>query len=136
MTLIPAKHTFKIWQGSTFFEVFTRYDTDGTGQPFDFCSVVNGTRVAHYTAEMVIRNKRNGTPLLTLKASYPPAVGDGIIFLTDLNEVGQIALLLENTTTAGITWKSGVYDLTVTDVSLTPNVTSALLYGSVQIEGI
>ena len=116
MTLIPNKHNFTIWQGATFSEILTLYSTTDTIAP---------RNLTGYTAEMVIRDKPQGTGLLTLNTSNSRIVLGGT--------AGTITLTISATDTAAITWKAGVYDLTIT--SSTGN-TDALLYGGIKINGV
>jgi hypothetical protein len=225
MTVIPAKHTFTIWQGATFFEVLTLYETMDKTQPRDFCrqnnaqdvvsgvtvttsnstlpqvtlafsgtplaanatysissstipsannisfttgssaptspytatlsstaGVTVGTTVAatitrrtlDYYADMIIRNKPQGTALHALRTSNHPSppynpVNDSLIILPiDPASKGQIQLKISNTTTATFgtsnSWKTGVYDLTITSIS--GQITDALLYGGIKVNGV
>jgi hypothetical protein len=226
MTVIPAKHTFTIWQGATFFEVLTLYETMDKTQPRDFCrqnnsqdvvsgvtvttsnstlpqvtlafsgtplaanatysissstipsannisfttgssaptspytatlsstaGVTEGTTVAatitrrtlNYYADMIIRNKPQGTALHALRTSNHPnynPVNDSLIILPiDPASKGQIQLKISNTTTATFgtsnSWKTGVYDLTITGISdQITQITDALLYGGIKVNGV
>jgi hypothetical protein len=131
MTLIPAKHTFTIWSGATFFEVLTLYETNDNTTPRDFCSTSGSTRTVVYTAEMIIREKPQGSPLFTLSSA-----NGRIIFPTEIENIGQIRLLISDTDTAGLDWNSGVYDLTITKTNETPHITEALLYGGIKVAGV
>jgi len=117
MTLIPNKHTFVIWQGATFLEILTLYSTMDTSTPRD---------LTNYSAEMIIRDKPQGTQLLALTTA------NGRIIMPT-NTPGQIQLKISATDTAAITWKTGVYDLTITSSA---GVTDALLYGGIKINGV
>jgi hypothetical protein len=218
MTLIPAKHTFTIWSGATFFEVLTLYSTNDQTKPRDFYSSTsitgitvspNGTsnailsvasgdinaklstgtyyisspnipaannvyftisssiptgssytatlyqngiissngigtatnevavitkRTINYEAEMIIREKPQGFPLFTLSST-----NGRIIFPIEIESIGQIRLLISDTDTAELDWRSGVYDLTLTEIlnPVTKGVTTdALLYGGIKVAGV
>jgi len=127
--MIPDKHTFTIWQGATFFEVLTLYETMDKTSP---------RNLAGYTAEMVIRDKPNGRALLTL-ATLENANRDAdctISLGTTTSNQGQIKLQIADTVTKNLgkpsTWKSGVYDLTITH----NGITDALLYGGIKVVGV
>lgn len=129
MTVIPDKHTFTIWQGATFYEVLTLYETMNQASPRDLTG---------YTAEMIIRDKPNGTPLLTLATleNSNRSSGCTITLGTTTNDQGQIRLQIADTVTKDLgkssSWKSGVYDLTITS----NGVTDALLYGGIKVVGV
>lgn len=205
MTVIPDKHTFTIWQGATFFEVLTLYETLDTSTPRDFYTeaqvtgltvTTNGTtaatlsattgltadtkyyisssyidatkgiyfttsnpvttnitlssntgvtsgtsaatirrRTLAYSAEMIIRDKPQGTARLTLAtAGGTPSTGCSITFPDSTATKGKIELKIDASATTGITWKTGVYDLTITNTST--SVTDALLYGGIKVNGV
>lgn len=129
MTIIPDKHTFTIWQGATFYEVLTLYETMDQTSPRDLTG---------YTAEMIIRDKPNGAALLTLATlENPNRSADCTIALgTTTNDQGQIRLQIADTVTKDLgksgSWKTGVYDLTITS----NGVTDALLYGGIKVVGV
>lgn len=224
MTVIPDKHTFTIWQGATFFEVLTLYETLDKTSPRDFCrqnnsgdiisgavvttsnatlpqvtltfggatplltnttysistattipvannisfttsssvsypytatlssitGITEGSSVAatitkrtlNYSAEMIIRNKPQGTALHSLRTtnhpSYNPATDSIIELPVDPATKGQIKLNINKDITATFgtssSWKTGVYDLTITNIS--NQVTDALLYGGIKVNGV
>lgn len=121
MTVIPDKHTFTIWQGTSFTETLAVYsDAAGT----------TPKNLRGYTAEMIIRDKPKGTQLISVTTSV-----DG--------PNGKITLSLTPIQTAAITWKGAVYDLTITKSSnpsgadnAAIGTTDALLYGSVKVQGV
>lgn len=220
MTIIPDKHTFTIWQGATFFEVLTLYETLDTSTPRDFFTsssitgvtvqtylnnptatlstgvgvtatftsgqtyyissnyidatkgiyftpattitlnnssatvelkpnannsisgVTTGTgsatitnRTAAYSAEMIIRDKPQGTQRIKLAtADGSPSTGCSITFSDSPVTKGRIVLEITASATAALTWKTGVYDLTITKTST--GVTDALLYGGIKVNGV
>jgi len=216
MTVIPDKHTFTIWQGATFFEVLTLYETMDKTSPRDFVtstsvnnltvsttansttatlntttglvanelysissatipaanniyfkaenpvsttitlSSSNGVttsvnpgiatikrRTLGYAAEMLIRNKPQGTVLHALRTENHPdyEAGDSLIILPiEPSVMGQIQLIIADSVTktfgSSSSWKTGVYDLTITNIAKTPNVTDALLYGGIKVNGV
>lgn len=226
MTVIPAKHTFTIWQGATFFEVLTLYETMDKNTPRDFCEqnspsnlvsnitvttasdntvsatlngagvssllpnntysissttipaannisfttgagpfsssynitlssgtgVTTGTTVAAtinkrtliYYAEMVIRDKPQGTPIHALRSVNNPDYNsntDSLIeFSLDPATKGQIRLIISSDTTVNFgsssSWKTGVYDLTISNSTQSPVITDALLYGGIKVNGV
>jgi len=112
MTVIPDKHTFTIWQGASFTETLIVYSNAAGTQVKDLTG---------YTAEMIIRDKPRGTQLLTVSNTIDGANG-------------KITLNLTPAQTTAITWKSAVYDLTITKTST--GVTDALLYGGIRVQGV
>ena len=127
MTIIPDKHTFTIWQGSTFFEVLTLYETLDQSQPRD---------LSNYTAEMVIRDKPNSSNIyLTLATDENSSKTNGCSITLPIgsSNLGQIQLQITPQVTKNITWKSAVYDLTITS---SDGVTDALLYGGIKVNGV
>jgi hypothetical protein len=119
MTVIPDKHTFTIWQGTSFYETLVLYnDAAGT-------QVKNLTG---YTAEMIVREKPNGEQYIGPDADFE------MTYVID-GANGKITLKLSPEQTAGITWKGAVYDLTITSPSPNP-VTDAILYGAVKVQGV
>jgi hypothetical protein len=224
MTVLPDKHTFTIWQGATFFEVLTLYESNDTTSPRDFCTLttVNGLTVSTnansttatlsstsgliagevysissatipavnniyfeapnplsttitlsssngvttssspqaatikrrtlgYAAEMLIRNKPQGTVLHALRTENHPnynstIAGAGpvpnslIVLPVEPDALGQIKLVIDDSVTktfgSSVSWKTGVYDLTITNTSESPNVTDALLYGGIKVNGV
>jgi hypothetical protein len=134
MTVIPDKHTFTIWQGATFNESLTLYQTMDNTQP---------RNLTNYKAEMVIRDKpRSSNILLVLatannRGNYTPSSlynGCNIVLPTGTDNLGSILLQIDAATTAQITaWKSAAYDLTITSPD---NITDALLYGGIKVNGV
>jgi hypothetical protein len=129
MTVIPDKHTFTIWQGATFFEVLTLYETIDRTRP---------RNLTGYTAEMIIRQKPNDNTniyltLATGNNPNPSSDGCSIELPIDSSSTGQIRLKIEANFTKNINWKTAVYDLTITDAS---GVTDALLYGGIKVNGV
>lgn len=134
MTVIPAKHTFTIWQGATFYEALTLYQTMDKTQPRDLTG---------YTATMIIRDKPNSDNIyLTLATSGSVTSSPGCsITLQPGGVTGLIRLqILAANTELGpasenkINWKSAVYDLTLTETST--GKTDALLYGGIKVNGV
>lgn len=127
MTVIPDKHTFTIWQGTSFYETLVLYkDAAGT-------EVKN---LLGYTAEMIVREKPNGEQYIGPDADFE------MTYVID-GANGKITLKLDPEDTASITWKGAVYDLTITkasnptgadDVAL--GTTDAILYGAVKVQGV
>jgi hypothetical protein len=109
-------------------------------------------RTINYGAEMIIRDKAQGTPYLTLSTNSTGSTVNGIrptstgcsITLPDApNVLGQMQLIITDTVTATLgtsnTWKTGVYDLTLTEIvnPATGGVTTdALLYGGIKVNGV
>lgn len=116
MSFLPEQHNFAIWKGATFRTTITLYTDAG----------VTLRNLTGYSSELIIRDEPGGTPLLTLSTS------NGGITLGGAN--GTVSLYISATTTAGITWTSAVYDLTVTAGS--GGDTDALLYGGFTAQGI
>ena len=135
MTVIPDKYTFTIWQGATFNEVLTLYETSDRSMPRD---------LTDYSAEMVIRKKPNDdTPSnIYLTLSTDAGVTDEGCSITlqritnTVPATGQIELMIhaDYTDLTSIPWKSGVYDLTITNT--VSGVTEALLYGGIKVNGV
>lgn len=118
MALYPDEHDFRIWKGATFrarVEVFT--DAAGT-TPRDLTG---------HTAECIIRNRPGGDPIFTLSTA------NGRIILGGAS--GTIDLVIAAADTAGLTWKSGDYDLLITAGGAGAD-TDALLYGKFYAEGV
>jgi hypothetical protein len=74
---------------------------------------------------------------------HPTSTGCSIKLPDDLNSLGQIQLIIADTATATLgtssTWKTGVYDLTLTEIlnPVTNGVTTdALLYGGIKVSGV
>jgi hypothetical protein len=131
MTIIPDKHTFTIWKGASFYEVLTLFETMDKTQPRD---------LTNYSAELIIRKKPNDdTPsniyltLATLNNPTPSDNGCSIDLPTGSNNLGRIILKIDPDVTKNISWKSAVYDLTITD---SQNRTDALLYGGIKVNGV
>lgn len=105
-------------------------------------------RTIDYGAEMIIRDKPQGAKLLTLSTNLGNSIANNInptdanckIVLPDnLNSLGQIQIIINDVKTSAMTWKTGVYDLTLTQIlnPLTGGVTTdALLYGGIKVSGV
>ena len=111
MTLIPAKHTFTIWQASTFFEVLTLYETSNTSLPRNFYPSAGET--PDYSAEMVIRDKPQSSNIRWTLHSDPAMNSNtdyaGIVFPAGEANLGRIHLIINDFDTTDFTnWKSGV----------------------------
>jgi len=73
----------------------------------------------------------------------PTSTGCSILLPDNPNTLGQIQLIIADATTANLgtynSWKSGVYDLTLTEI-LNPVIngatTDALLYGGIKVAGV
>jgi len=116
MTVIPSKHTFTIWRGATFSESLVVYsDMAGT---VPFCNSAHS-----YTAEMIIRTNPDGEELISVTATV------------DVPN-STINLSLTPAETADLAWSGAVYDLTITDTTANPDVTNALLYGAIKVQGV
>jgi hypothetical protein len=129
MTVIPEKHTFTIWKGATFFELLTLYETMDRTQPRDLTG---------YSAEMIIRKAPNDETnkyltLATLNNADPATNGCTINLPSGESYQGQIQLKIIPSVTRAISWKSAVYDLTITSPD---GVTDALLYGGIKVNGV
>lgn len=117
MSFLPEQHNFAIWKGATFRTTITVY-TDAGETLQDFSGA---------TAELIIRDQPEGTPLLTLTTE------NGGIELGGAQ--GTIRLYISAEDTQDVDWTSAVYDLTVTAGG--PNGdTDALLYGGFTAQGI
>lgn len=116
MTLMPDKRDFAIWRGATF-KHRIEYLTGAKGSP--------AQNLTGHTAELIIRNQMGGAALYTMTTANA-----GIVILP---LTGIIDLLIPAATTAGFTWQSGVYDLTITSPG---SVTDALLWGKFVCKGI
>ena len=222
MTVIPDKHTFTIWQGATFSEVLTLYESLDKTLPRNFHASISGItatvasnltvtlsvtsgninsklennkryyisssqipaaneiyfttgavsagtsytitnlssttgltagsstatiKYPNYYAEMIIRSKPQADSpngLLALRTYNHPnynSANDALITLpSNADSMGQIILNISDTKTATLgtstSWKAAVYDLTITDTSVSPNVTDALLYGGIKVNGV
>jgi len=117
MSIQPDKKNFKIWKGATFRQRIVLYQPNSTTLP---------ENLSGYTGEMIIRDKPEGTPVLTLNT-----LNGGV---TLGGSAGTIDLFIDATDTAAITWKSAVYDLTITGGG--DDDTTALLYGGISAQGV
>lgn len=117
MSILPDRANFKIWRGATFRKRLTIYESDGT-TPRD---------LTDYTAELIIRDEPDGTPLLTLTTE-----NDGIVIT---GASGVIDLIISASESANIDWNVGVYDLTITSGDVGGD-TDALLFGTFSASGI
>ena len=142
MTVIPAKHTFTIWQGATFYEALTLYETMDQTQP---------RNLTGFTATMIIRDKPNSDNIYLTLASPGALAPDGTTIVTsnqgcsitlqEGNVTGLIKLRIDAKNTElgpksanKIDWKSAVYDLTLRETST--GKTDALLYGGIKVNGV
>lgn len=118
MSALPAKVDFTIWLGATFRKRLTLYNsaTPVDGEERDLTG---------YTAELIIRDKPQGTPLLTLESGTGITLG-GVD--------GTIDLHIDATTTGVLLWRNGVYDLTITEPG--PGDTDPLIYGAFHTRGV
>lgn len=115
MTVIPAKHTFTIWQGATFFEVLTLYETMDKTTPRDFCigGSVTGLSVSttsgNPSATLTGTNGLTGNTTYSISSSTIPA-SNNIYFTTPQTPVTGITL----SSTTGVTTSSGSNAATIT----------------------
>lgn len=111
MSLVPARYNFTVYQGATFYKRLT-LQVDGVIQP-----------VAGYTVSIPIKTGPDGTTLLTLDN-----VTNGGVTLEA--EPGTIDLFILSNVTESLTWRTGYYELFITD--LTPK-TDILLSGGFKV---
>lgn len=109
------KHTFTIWRGATFHESVVYNEADG----------ITPVPLVGATATMPIKNKPNGTVLLT------PSTTNGMITIDTTN--GQIDLIIDATVTQTITWSNGTYTLFL---KLATGDVDALLWGAIRVLGV
>jgi hypothetical protein len=112
MSVLPAKHNFRAWKGTTWTASVTYYSDEGT-------TAVNLTG---FTVQMIFRLPNTPTPVLTL--STP---GDIVV-----NSSGVITVKMTDEVNAGLTWNAANYELKVTN---TAGDTDVILYGTFQIRG-
>jgi len=145
---IPAANSVYFTTGSSLTTGITLSTTCVAGSG----TAVITKRTINYGAEMIIRDKPQGTSLLTLSTNssgstvngiHSTSTGCSIKLSDDPNTLGQIQLIIADTATAILgtssTWKTGVYDLTLTQIlnPLTGGVTTdALLYGGIKVAGV
>lgn len=111
MSLEPAKHSFAIYQGATFYKRIT-YKINGATQ-----------NLTGFSASLPIKDKASGTTLLTLDTS----TNGGIVLG---GSAGFIDLTIAAATTTSLTWDHAVYELFITD--LTPR-TDVLMVGGFKV---
>lgn len=110
MSLVPARQNFTIYQGATFFKrIF--YKLEGELQD-----------LTGYSAELIIKDKPQKNVLLTLSTS------EGGIELG--GAAGTIDIEITDDETKLLTWKTGVYELFLTD---TASRTDVLLFGGFKV---
>lgn len=107
---MSGTYALHLYQGATVDRTLTWENEAGT--PYD---------ITGWTAKMEIREREGGTVYATLTTT------DGTIVLGGV--AGTIRLLVDAATTAAWTWKSGVYDLLLTNPSPTPDQTTRLIGG-------
>jgi len=115
MSVEPAKVNFSIWKGATFLKRLTLYTDETRTAVRD----LSGS-----TAYLDIKDKPDGNVLLSL------TTGNGGITLSDQ---GTIDLKITDEDTNLITWKTGVYDLIITDEL---GDSDAIIYGAFKVRGI
>ena len=92
MSLVPARHNFKIYEGATFYKRIT-YKVSG--------AVVDLTE--YKEAWLIVKDEQKGTILLELPTLSMGGVG------------GTIDILIPASTTSSLLWEQGVYELFVKD---------------------
>jgi hypothetical protein len=112
MALLPARHNFKGWKGSTFQVNLKYYDDEG----------VTPKNLTGYEASFVI-TKSDHTVLATLES---PA---DIV----LNSSGDIQILISDEATAAFTFTNANYMLALTSPA---GVKDTLLYGSISFRSL
>lgn len=111
MSLVPAQHSFTIYQGATFFQrIF-----------FEINNVLQD--VSEYAAKMEIKDQAGGAALLTLDNA-----GNGGITLG--GSAGTIDLTISAVKTSTLTWSQGIYELFITDKTARTDV---LLRGGIKV---
>ena len=119
MSTFPAKHKLQIWKGTTFHYKFTYLE----GNPGS-----NPKNLAGHTAKFIVKDKPNGTTLLTLNAAN---------YGVQINPLdGTIALYISANpatipNTSNITWKSGVYELLISNSD--NSRVDSILYGPISV---
>lgn len=105
MTVIPAKHQFSIWKGSTFYERITLYsDAERT----------------------TLRDLNGATAVLKIKPrGDDPFTVSGVV--TPLS--GLVEFTISASSTEALTWKGASYELNITK----NGVTDTLLYGNIKV---
>jgi hypothetical protein len=113
MSLVPARFTFTIYPGATFYKrIF--FEVEGVLQP-----------LTEHKVTLWIKDQINGTTLLKVDSEKDPEavkLGNGTIDLT-----------ITDKETAEITWTEGVYELLVTDETLVPDRTDLILRGGFKV---
>ena len=106
MTVIPDKHSFSIWKGSTFYERITLYANSSRTSYRD---------LSGYTAKITIQPK-----------SLSPVVVTGVV----TTATGLIEFTIPKATTAALTWKGANYEMSITSSA---GVTDTLLFGTIKV---
>ena len=96
MSLLPARVNHTIWKGATFQKVVTLLQ-GGLGS--------NPRNLTGFTGVLTIRD-RDGVTLLTLTTE-----NGGLTFG---GAAGTVTITIASGVTAGLTWKTGTYDLLLT----------------------
>jgi|GEM_PF-2266037 len=133
MTLIPAQHNFTIWQGSTFYETLTLYQSNDKSDP---------RNLTGYIITMTINPRSKGTtsyPQIILSTNLiQTSVGCSITLANQTTNPGKmdikmLATATDKTDNGGlIDWKLASYTLTMTN----NNTIDALLRGNIKVTGI
>ena len=133
MTLIPAKHNFTIWQGSTFYEVLTLYQSNDTSDPRDLTG---------YTMTMTINPKNtsltNYSQIILSTNLSQTSVGCSITLANQTLYPGKmnVKILATSTDTTAngglIDWKAAPYSLTMSQ----SGSVDTLLRGNIKVVGI
>lgn len=118
MSLEPARHNWKIWRGATFHKKVTILEGGIGSDPRDLTG---------YTALLEIKDVPDGTVLLTLSTANSGIVLGGAL--------GTVEIIISDTATATLTWKSGIYDLMITDAGGSDE-TDAILFGNFTVTGV
>jgi hypothetical protein len=133
MTLIPAEHNFTIWQGATFFEVLTLYQSNDQSDP---------RNLTGYDITMTVNPRNKGAaiyPQIVLSTdSQKTSSGCSITLANQTTNPGKMDIKMISTATDKtdngglIDWKSASYTLTMTN----NNTVDALLRGNIKVVGI
>lgn len=118
MSLLPARATHTIWRGATFHKRITILTGMVGSDPRDLTG---------YTGLLEIRDAPQGTVLFTLST--------GNNRITMGGSSGILELIISATDTAGLTWNSGVYDLTITAPGPSGE-TDPILFGTFDVRGV
>jgi hypothetical protein len=105
VTVIPDKHPFTIWKGSTFYERLTLY-TDASRTSY--------------------RDLSGHTAKITIQPKDESAIDvDGVITPED----GLIEFTITDEDTALLTWKGANYEMSITH----SGITDTLLFGTIKV---